>query len=170
MLPIRTILYPTDFSEQSEPAFRLACQLAEHWSAQLVVLYVESELTTAAYEGVMLPDRLDFHEQAEVKLGNVRPRNTSVLVEHCLVQGDPAREIVRKAKEIPCDLIVMGTHGRTGLLRLVLGSVAERVMRSAPCPVLTVKPPAVRDLTRKRAFPEVATTLCGQGSCSYPSS
>jgi nucleotide-binding universal stress UspA family protein len=62
-------------------------------------------------------------------------------VEHWIFQGDPATEILAAAEKIKCDLIVMGTHGRTGLGRLLMGSVAEQVVRKAPCPVLTVKTP-----------------------------
>ncbi len=61
------------------------------------------------------------------------------------VDGDPAREILRVAAENECDLIVMGTHGRTGLERVLMGSVAEAVSRKAPCPVLTAKPPQVQE-------------------------
>jgi nucleotide-binding universal stress UspA family protein len=71
----------------------------------------------------------------------VQPSDPAVKIEHRLAEGDPAREILRVARETGCDLIVMGTHGWTGLGRLLMGSVAEQVVRKATCPVLTVKTP-----------------------------
>jgi nucleotide-binding universal stress UspA family protein len=82
----------------------------------------------------------DYHLEAQVKLDRMEP-GPSVLVERRLEEGDPIGEILRAAAEVPCDLIVMGTHGRTGLARLLMGSVAEEVVRKAPCPVVTVKTP-----------------------------
>jgi nucleotide-binding universal stress UspA family protein len=172
MSPFKTILYPTDFSDASQPAFGVACELAERYAAHLVVLYVEPVATAAAYEQVMLPDRLDFEVQLMSKLGKVRPANPQVRVEHYLVTGDPALEIVHKAREIPCDLIVMGTHGRTGLRRLVLGSVAEKVVRKAPCPVLTVKPWFVAEPNNIPCSPEsepVESTPSAAGTAVSPS-
>jgi hypothetical protein len=72
--------------------------------------------------------------------------DNKVRVEHRLEEGEPSKEILRVAAEVGCDLIVMGTHGRTGLERLVLGSVAERVLAKARCPVLTLKTPSVPSL------------------------
>ncbi len=74
-------------------------------------------------------------------LGQLWPPDPGVSVERHLLKGDPADEILRLARLSQCDLIVMGTHGLTGLDRLLMGSVAERVLRKAPCPVLTVKVP-----------------------------
>jgi nucleotide-binding universal stress UspA family protein len=76
------------------------------------------------------------------KIEQLRPRDPQVQVEHRLVEGDAAAEIVRAARETKSDVIVLGTHGRRGFRRLVLGSVAEKVLRLAPCPVVTVKGPA----------------------------
>lgn len=75
------------------------------------------------------------------QLLQLKPPDPKVSVEHRLVKGDAATEIVNPAAETKADVIVMGSHGRTGLGRLLLGSVAENVMRKAPCPVVTVKPP-----------------------------
>jgi nucleotide-binding universal stress UspA family protein len=80
------------------------------------------------------------HELFE-KLKALGPIDSAVRVERVLLEGDPAAGILEKAREMPCDLIVMGTHGRTGVGRLLMGSVAEAVLRRAPCPVLTVKDP-----------------------------
>ena len=88
----------------------------------------------------MLPATIDLEPLRE-RLQQLRPEDPKILVEHRLVQGGGAEEILQVAQERKCDLIVMGTHGRTGLGRLLMGSVAEQVVRKAACPVLTVKTP-----------------------------
>jgi nucleotide-binding universal stress UspA family protein len=137
---IRTILHPTDFSERSAAAFRLACSLARDHGATLIVLHVTAPDVYLA-DGMYIPlppgQRLDLKRRLE----ELRPEEGDVRVEHRLVEGGPAPEILKVAAEVPCDLVVMGTHGRTGLGRLLMGSVAEEVVRKAPCPVLTVKEP-----------------------------
>jgi nucleotide-binding universal stress UspA family protein len=141
MLAIKTILHPTDFSERSDPAFRLACSLSRDYGARLVILHVAEPPPAVAAEGVlMLPPTIDL-ERLRERLQQLRPEDQKVLVEHLLVQGGAAEEILQVAAEKKCDLIVMGTHGRTGLGRLLMGSVAEQVVRKASCPVLTVKTP-----------------------------
>jgi len=135
-----TILYPTDFSEASVSAYRLACSLAEHHKCKLVIAHV-LETPAAAFLGSgPLPDLGNWMKEIQVKLARLRPSDPTVAVDHVLVDGDAAGEIVRLARERNCDLIVLGTHGRSGLKRLLLGSVAEEVVRKAPCPVLTIKP------------------------------
>jgi nucleotide-binding universal stress UspA family protein len=142
MLPIRTIVHPTDFSESSQAAFRLACSVARDYGAPLLVVHVVRPPATVAYEaGSMLFDPESYRDEMREKLDRVRPRHPGVRVGHRLAEGDPAAEILALAREAGCDLIVMGTHGRTGLGRLLLGSVAEQVVRKAACPVLTVKAP-----------------------------
>jgi nucleotide-binding universal stress UspA family protein len=141
MLAIKTILHPTDFSERSDFAFRLACALARDYGARLVILHVAEPPAAVAAEGVlMLPPTIDL-EPLRARLQQLRPEDPKIMVEHCLVQGGAAEEILQVAQERKCDLIVMGTHGRTGLGRLLMGSVAEQVVRKASCPVLTVKTP-----------------------------
>jgi universal stress protein A len=140
MLPIRTILHPTDFSERSAAAFRLACALARDYDAWLIALHVmPSEVVYA--EGVVLPTPQGYRLEMLDKLEEMRAEGPGVRIETRLAEGNPAEQINRLAAEVPCDLIVMGTHGRTGLGRLLMGSVAEQVVRKAPCPVLTVKQP-----------------------------
>lgn len=142
MLPIKTILHPTDFSEGAALAFRLACSLARHYHARLVVVHVVEPPHARVQEGVVIYPPAEDRKLLHAQLEQVRPEDSAVAVEHRLViDGDAATQIVRLAGEIPCDLIVMGTHGRTGLSRVLMGSVAEQVMRKAPCPVLTVKIP-----------------------------
>jgi nucleotide-binding universal stress UspA family protein len=144
MLPIKTILHPTDFSDHSDHAFRLACALARDYGARLLVLHVAEPPTAAAAEGVlMLPPAFDVEPLRE-RLQQLWPEDRKIPVEHRLVQGDPATEILRVAEEAKTDLIVMGTHGRSGVSRLLMGSVAEALLRKAPCPVLTVKRPSLQ--------------------------
>lgn len=139
MLAIRTILYPTDFSESSEQAFRLACALARDYGARLVALHVVPPPTVVYAEGVVPPEPEEYLQAMGEKLRQLKPRDPKLPLEHRLLQGDPAAEILRVAEETGCDVIVLGTHGRTGLARLLMGSVAEQVVRRAPCPVVAVK-------------------------------
>ena len=139
-MKIRRILHPTDFSERSEHAFRLACALARDHNAPLLVLHVSSPYVIYG-EGVLVEPPPDHTRELRAQLEQVRPYDPRVVLEHRLVEGDPATEIIRATREAGCDLIVLGTHGRTGLRRLLMGSVAEEVVRKAHCPVLTVKTP-----------------------------
>jgi nucleotide-binding universal stress UspA family protein len=141
MLPIRVILHPTDFSARSRSAFRLAQALARDHGARLLVVHVGMPLVVFG-EGVLPVDDETNTLALRRQLGEVRASAPEVRLERRLILAeDPARAIVRLAAEEPCDLIVMGTHGRTGLRRALLGSFAEQVMRKAPCPVLTVRVP-----------------------------
>jgi nucleotide-binding universal stress UspA family protein len=143
MLAIRTILHPTDFSQTSKYAFRLACSLARDHGARLVVLHVAPPPQMVSYEGIPLEPSMSgsYQDELQDKLRQIRAPDPGVSIETRLEEGFAAPEIVRVAQETPCDLIVMGTHGRTGLGRLLMGSVAEQVLRKALCPVLTVKAP-----------------------------
>jgi nucleotide-binding universal stress UspA family protein len=142
MLPIRTILHPTDFSEPSEYAFQLACGLAWDYGARLVVLHVTTPPIPIFGDAVPVPAAADYYPAAtEEQLNRMRAPDPNVRMEHLLREGNPTTETLEAAAEIDCDLIVMGTHGRTGLKRLFTGSVAEQVVRKAPCPVLTVTIP-----------------------------
>jgi nucleotide-binding universal stress UspA family protein len=140
MLAIRKILHPTDFSERSEYAFRMAYSLARDHGSSLLVLHVVP-VEPVVYGEMILPPRDVNYQELKDKLLGLHGPDGCVRVERRLEEGRPAEEIVRVAEESHCDLIVMGTHGRTGLQRLLVGSVAEQVMRKGPCPVLTVKTP-----------------------------
>src|SRR5262245_5711295 len=140
MLAMKTILHPTDFSERSEFAFRLAYALARDHGARLMVLHVVSPAVLYGEGMVVLPPE-SYQQEAETKLRQLPTHDPKVSVVHKVAEGDPTREILRVAQEAKCDLIVMGTHGWTGLGRILMGSVAEGVVRKAPCPVLTVKMP-----------------------------
>jgi nucleotide-binding universal stress UspA family protein len=139
MLTVRTILHPTDFSEPSGYAFNLACALARDYGARLVVLHVTPPPVIVYGGGMAPPLPADYEDRLREQLRQVVPPDPKVAVEHRLVEGDMAAEILRIAGETKCDLIVMGTHGRTGLGRMLMGSVAEQVVRKASCPVVTVK-------------------------------
>ena len=141
MLNIKTIVHPTDFSDSSVAAFHLACSLARDHGSRLVLLHVLTPPTVAYTEGLMLPPTQDIKDELWEKLDEIVPTEDSIEVERHLVEGEPAVEILRLAKDTNADLIVLGTHGRSGLSRLVMGSVAEEVVRKAPCPVLTIKVP-----------------------------
>ena len=146
MLPLTTILHPTDFSENSEFAFRLACALARDYKARLVLLHVLPPPMVLYAGGPVPAETWPTSEQAEEKLRQLEGQAHSVRVESQVLEGDPVDMILRAAEETASDVIVMGTHGRTALARLLMGSVAEAVLRKAPCPVLTAKP----DLVRKK--------------------
>jgi nucleotide-binding universal stress UspA family protein len=134
----RKILFPTDFSEASEGAWQMAQDLAAQTGAMLLIVHVCSP---PAYTGSEMYYIAAPHDEAGLRqrLQSLLPSDPAVRHSHCLLSGDPAGEILRLAEEEQVDLIVMGTHGRTGLLRLLHGSVAEAVVRRASCPVITVK-------------------------------
>jgi nucleotide-binding universal stress UspA family protein len=143
MDPIRTMLHATDFSGHCDAAFQFACLLARDYSARLIVLHVLQPRPVGpggAQAVPYLPAEFG-RKEAEEQLRKLQPTITGVRLEHHLQEGEPVDVILHIAKETPCDLIVLGTQGRTGLGRLLIGSVAEAVLRKAHCPVLTVKAP-----------------------------
>ncbi|HEY7423523.1 MAG TPA: universal stress protein [Gemmataceae bacterium] len=144
MLSLGTILHPTDFSEHSEAAFRMAYALAWDYKARLVLLHVTPLPMVIYGGGAVPPDPWPSIEEAQAKLRELESQARGVRVESQVMEGDPVDMILRAAEETHSDAIVMGTHGRTALSRLLLGSVAESVIRKAPCPVLTAKPVAAR--------------------------
>jgi universal stress protein A len=130
---------PDDFSPPAAVAFKLACELARDHQARLTLLHVPHPVLT--YDQLVESRRPGFRDDLRAELHRLRSSDPAVTVTHLILEGDPAEVIVDVAREHGCDLIVMGTHGRSGLGRLVLGSVAEQVIRHAPCPVLTSKAP-----------------------------
>lgn len=144
MLPLGTVLHPTDFSENSEFAFRMACALARDYNARLVLLHVMAP-PMVIYAGGPIPAEMwPSTDEVQEKLRKLEEQAHRVRVESQVMEGDPVDMILRAAEETHSDVIVMGTHGRTGLGRLLMGSVAEAVIRKVPCPVLSVKPQPVR--------------------------
>jgi nucleotide-binding universal stress UspA family protein len=147
-IEITRILVPTDFSPGAEPALRWAATLAEQFGAELIFLHV-LDLSLAALAGlpsevVAVPavDELARLVRAEATDGMAALAARYPGARTIILEGAPRALIVQVAREEGASLIVMGTHGRTGLGRLLMGSVAEQVVRRAPCPVLTVKTPA----------------------------
>lgn len=143
---VKTILVPTDFSDTANAAVRCAAGLAETFGSSLTLLNVVEDAVVmglTADVGAPVSRRLidDALSEAAAKLD--RALADTLLnrpgVERAVVAGDPYESILRYASERQVDLIVMGTHGRTGFAHLLLGSVAERVVRTSPCPVLTVR-------------------------------
>jgi nucleotide-binding universal stress UspA family protein len=141
MLPVHTILLPTDFSDNAQAVFPMACALARDCGARVVVLYV---VPPPLYQEVMEARHHSEERYAAPReaLHKMRAPDQNVRVEHRLEEGQPAKVILEVADDLQAGLIVMGTHGRTGLGRLLLGSVAEQVLREARCPVMTLKTPA----------------------------
>lgn len=142
MLPVHTILFPTDFSEEAERAFPLACSLARDCGARVVALHVVPP--PLGHEQVLVRQNPDeYYEVPRSALRELKAPDENVRVEYRLADGHAADEILQVANEIQAGLIVIGSHGRSGVRRLLLGSVAEKVMRDAVCPVLAVKTASV---------------------------
>jgi nucleotide-binding universal stress UspA family protein len=140
MLTIHSILYPTDFSDLSRPAFDLACALARDYDARLIICHVTRPPMAGVVDGIFIePPPPNEEDELQARLESIQPVDPDIEVSYRLERDEAVPGIVRLAKEVKADLIVLGTHGRSGVSRLVLGSVAEGVMRKAPCPVLTVR-------------------------------
>jgi nucleotide-binding universal stress UspA family protein len=150
MLNLKTILHPTNFSDRSQHALRLACELAEDYDAHLIVLHVANVPTAGFVEGVVIADPEEWNRIGREQLDRLELPHMSAPVDRWLEQGEPVAVILDVAQEAEADLIVMGTHGRTGVGRLLIGSVAEQVLRKAACPVLTVKTPSSRAASRSQ--------------------
>ena len=144
---ITNILVPVDFSPHAEYAFTYATTLAERFGAKLVLLYVvdDSFVTGGWSSEIYVPNVPELMENliadADRRLATLKASAAALglTAETAVIRGRPAHAIVEHAKNGGFDLIVMGTHGRTGVSHVVMGSVAERVLRKAPCPVLTVR-------------------------------
>jgi nucleotide-binding universal stress UspA family protein len=162
MLTLRTILHPTDFSEPSAWAFRLACSLARDHGAGVHVFHVGREPVVCPLGGVVPPEPEGYEEGLREQLLAIRADDPNVPVEHVLrFAGAPAAEIVQAARQLGADLVVMGIHGRSGLGRLLLGSVAEEVLRRAHCPVLTVRAPLPRAGSAEPSAGQAAAAAAG---------
>ena len=148
-ITIRKVICPVDFSPNSDHALRYAVAMTETHGAELVLLHVMEMPDYALPEGTLAVGVTAVDLVRELEAGCRRQldelaqsvRTDVVRVTTLLATGVPFIEIVRAARDQGADLIVMGTHGRTGLAHMMIGSVAEKVVRKAPCPVLTVKHP-----------------------------
>jgi nucleotide-binding universal stress UspA family protein len=142
----RRILHPTDYSGASRAAFRKAIETAKTSRAELLIAHVMSPVVPVPGEGYVSPRMYDelatsSRAWAQKKLDALvaQAKKARVRTKGFLLEGVPHEEIVRFARARRVELIVLGTHGRTGLAKLFLGSVAERVVAAALCPVLTVR-------------------------------
>ncbi len=141
MTPFKHILVATDFSDAADQALELATTLAMTFQSKLTLLHAYS-IPTAGYDyaaGLLWPlDDLSRAAKKELDRVLAKAKERYPNVEGVLVCGDPWSQILEMAKTCGADLIVVGTHGRRGLSRVLLGSVAEKVVRASPVPVLTV--------------------------------
>jgi nucleotide-binding universal stress UspA family protein len=141
MLPIKTILHPTDYSDASEHARQMAYELALDYKARLIIMHAVEPPVYYGELGVTLTGHSDDLDAEEERISSLVEEGTPVAVETLTVEGIATAEILRAAREQRCDLVVLGSHGRTGLDRVLMGSVAEEVARKSPCPVLIVRAP-----------------------------
>jgi nucleotide-binding universal stress UspA family protein len=146
MAKIRRILHPTDFSTASRAALDRAVGLARESHAELLLLHVMAPVMPVVGEGYIPPQTYEAIEAAARKSAQkkiealaARARKASVRVRTLLAEGSAHERILAAAKSQRANLIVMGTHGRSGLARLIVGSVASRVVAGASCPVMTVR-------------------------------
>ena len=146
MLPITKIFCPTDFSEPAYKALKEANDLAMHFNAELILIHVLHPIII--YPASVTPGIMDAHVSDDAKRDDIAKKslemtlkekvNGSLKSRSIFAKGNPADEIVYHAKDEKADLIVIGTHGFTGWRHLIMGSVAEKVVRLAHCPVLTI--------------------------------
>jgi nucleotide-binding universal stress UspA family protein len=143
-MDIRRILVPCDFSKYAEKALTWALELAERWRSRVLLLHVIPRpsyppmLMGSYFDVAQFEASLQAEAEARAKEIVARAGNKAVQIETQVIIGEPFSDICRTAEDEKVDLIVMGSHGRTGLRHVLLGSVAERVVRHAPCPVLVV--------------------------------
>ena len=147
MINIQKVLFPTDCSENSEDALAYAIEITKKFNAKLLILNVTSELeiyggdndylSPANYKKMV--EAADADSKKQLKAYWEKFEESDIKVELMQVKGDPFKEIVLFAQDNKMDIIVMGTHGRTGIQHIMMGSVAEKIVRYSPIPVLTVK-------------------------------
>jgi nucleotide-binding universal stress UspA family protein len=147
MKPIRLILHPSDFSRASRPAYARAVDMATSGKAELLLAHVLPPVAPLFGDGYVSAQTFNEIDRSARDAGQkqldalvARARKAGARARGLLLDGAPHVAIVRAARTKRADIIVMGTHGRGGLARLFLGSVAGRVIATAPCPVLTVRP------------------------------
>ncbi len=146
MLPLRKILFPTDFSEPAFEGFKIARELAAQFSAEMLLVHVVSPLPAmhggVAPTGFHIPSVLEeIQKSANKSLEEIRREKlpAEIRTRTFVIHGRPAHEIVQLAAQEKVDIIVIATHGESGWQRFVFGSVAEKVVRHADCPVLTIR-------------------------------
>jgi nucleotide-binding universal stress UspA family protein len=146
VIEVKRVLAPTDFSSHSEKAVRFACGLAERFGAELHLVHVLSEIIPAGPDPLLMPVMPpQFYQENEERAKETLQRlldpswGKLKATVSAVRWGSPVEAIVDYAREQNIDLIVIATHGRTGLSHVLLGSVAERIVRESPCPVLTIR-------------------------------
>lgn len=148
-MDVKTILVPTDFSETAQAALEAATSLAKQFGAKIIIVHAyhaEIPMVVTMDAPYALPpgfyEELSAEAQRRVdKLADEITSRDGVKAEGIAMATPAATAIIERAESMNADLIVMGTHGHTGVKHLLLGSIAERVVRTAPCPVMTVNPP-----------------------------
>ncbi|QDT34063.1 universal stress protein [Thalassoglobus polymorphus] len=147
MIQLKRILVPTDFSDFSKRSIRYGCEFAKRFSAELHILNVVEDIYPIVPEpGIPTPITSEYLiglKESSERLIETLPDSDQaegLSITRSVVSGTPFLEIIRYARENKIDMIVIGTHGRSGLIHALMGSVAEKVVRKADCPVLTVRP------------------------------
>jgi nucleotide-binding universal stress UspA family protein len=146
-MQIKVILFPTDFSQGARAAMDHAISLAKDYHAKLILLYVIQDISIAEWyipSSLTAADLLEDMQKSawnEMEKWGAEVSQAVKDVEKLVVRGVPFVEIIKTAKERGADMIVIGTHGRTGIDHMLFGSTAEKVVRKAACPVLTVRIP-----------------------------
>ena len=148
MVQLKKILVPTDGSDTSKSAMQYAVELAKSFQAKIILVMVADDRYLdwmgPAYFSTSMLEEIEKNtlEQAKKGLTDFWPSSldASENITTLVIKGNPVDEIIDFAKREDIDMIVMGTHGRTGVSHMMIGSVAEKVVRLSPCPVLTVKP------------------------------
>jgi nucleotide-binding universal stress UspA family protein len=139
MFKVTTILNPRDFSEPSLEAHQTACEIARQYKARVIFLHVADKPVVSYIERASDLSPAELQRKLFETLRLPQDCEVGLNVEHRVVEGDPVKQILGVAQETQCDLLVMGTRGRTGLSRWFTTSVAEEVVRQAPCSVLVSK-------------------------------
>ena len=145
MIKLKKVLVPTDFSDSARHAFSYGVSFAREYHAELVLLHVVENLTVG-YASDLFPvpmaevfQEISGYAKTELAKLAEEARQKGVAVTELVVQGKPSAEIIRHAADNGVDMIVLGTHGKGMLDQALFGSTTERVVRRAPCPVLTVR-------------------------------
>jgi nucleotide-binding universal stress UspA family protein len=146
-MKIEKILFPTDFSEGSYHALPYAVDFSKHYNAELFILHIIYDYTKATYSHIphissdQIVDDITAWARNEIDKCYIEQIRGLTKVEKLVLDGVPHEEILKFAADKKIDIIIMGTYGKAGLDKLLFGSTAERVVRKAPCPVLTVRQP-----------------------------
>ena len=149
-MSVRSILVPTDFSETSEAALHYATEMALTLGARLYLMHVPGK-TGEHYEAKCPHGQFETATRERLSSFLTKEELERLRPEYALRVGPPAEEIVHYAEICDIDLIIMGTHGRSGIAHALMGSVAEQVVRAAPCPVLLVRAPRSAAVTQGAA-------------------